>query len=243
MEHVRLRRIALLTAGISFGILTVLVLFCNSKGILRLSVKGYEYDVPAMQQNIVLNLPETEISFPCKIEGTDLVAESLFTYDGPFHEDGSGREVLNVAALKVYNADTEMTLYALIEVRVGGTVYTFEATRIPPNTSVLIPEKKGQRYISADITGCSGWSIEKAYTMDPDVLITEAGEGTLAVTNNSGEDLKALNVYHKTYLKDEDLYVGGMAFRTLVLDLKAGQTVFITPEYYASGSSRILYYE
>lgn len=67
--------------------------------------------------------------------------------------------------------------------------------------------------------------------------------GELCVTNLSGSQLTNLTLYHKTYLPKEDLYIGGAAFVSRIDRIDAGESIVLSPNHYAAGYSKIIYYE
>lgn len=235
MNHVMIRRYALTSAAVSFGILaallTVACVFSNysrSQEMTRTQVLSASAK-PVIAQKL-----------PCEISCTSLLAESLAVYDGPFFEDGDPREVFHVAALKISNTGNTMIPYACITVTTPTTSYVFEGYLLLPGSSVLIPEKNAAKLTDKEVISCFGWSTVGHQSTQYGLCVTEALDGSVCVANRSMEDYQGIIMCYKTYLQEAQLYIGGKPFELRIPYISAGETVHITPEYYAPGYSSVL---
>lgn len=237
MTHIAVRRIALTVASVSFSLLTALVLIVSA-------AYGDTVTVAAVSKAPSHVTDGETVEFPFSISCTSLVVEAVAGYDGPFYEDGTGREVLNTAAVLLRNTGAEVIPYAHVILRTNSASYIFDGFLIPAGAAVLIPEKYASPYVSAEmITSCFGWATVMKYPDAYALTIEEEGMGQLLITNHGDADVRNLTLYHKTYLQENDLYIGGIAFETRVEHIGAGETALICPQNYAAGYSKVVYYE
>lgn len=183
-----------------------------------------------------------EVLLPILIPGTDLVAERIVSYEGPFWEDGSGEHVTNVAALLIRNTADRGIDHAEITLEAGAHQFVFWADMIPAGAAVLVAEKGRKEYSVELFTDCSGWV---AFTGEDwnssDVLdIQPVDMGTLKVTNLTDHVLTGIHIYYRNCLKDADILVGGNTFVYCIDRLELGQSMEIRPNIYAFGYSAIL---
>lgn len=231
MNHVRIRRIALAAASVSLGTLTALVMIGSSVAWRSSQVSAEE--VPGSQK--------MQTVFP--ISCTSLTVENLLSYDGKFMEDGSDREVQNVAAIMLHNSKDAVIPYAYVTVYTQNCKYIFNAYMIPPKASVLVPERSAQTLTETDVVRTFGWTTVKENGGRVRLEIEEVGLGCFRVTNLTGSKINGLTIYHRTYIPDDAFYMGGKAFRTNIPYIAPGSSVLVYPEDYVSGYSKIIYYE
>ena len=231
MNHVWIRRMALSVASVSLGILTTLIMIGSS-------VTGEFTQVSAEEVSASKNM-QTVYPISC----TSLTVENLLSYDGKFMEDGSEREVQDVAAIMLHNSKNVVIPYAYVTVYTENCKYIFDAYMIPPNASVLVPEETAQKLKESDVMRVFGWTTVQEERRRFRLEIEEAGMGCFRITNMSGSKVHNLTVYHRTYLADEAFYMGGKAFQTHIPYIAPGNTVLVYPENYVSGYSRIIHYE
>ena len=222
MNGIFLRRIALLCAAVSFNMLFGLL-------IVTASVK---------EEN---KMPQE--MFPHKISCTSLCVNRVVSYDGPFYEDGTGREVMDIAALEIINFGDTVIPYACIIITAGNQEYTFHATMIPVDTPVLVQEFNAQPYFTDEIENIFGWNTVRKCKVKLPVSIEETGMSELSVTNDSENVLMGFKLYYRTFYSEGNVYCGGKAFSVCVPGILPGETKKLYPEYYVSGYSRIVYYE
>ena len=234
MMHVTVRRMALSVASVSMSVLTALILFYC---VCYIPPQAYIVQADTAKQDSVV--PESQL--PMRIEGTDLYLQYIASYDGTFYEDGSNREVFNVAAAVVKNCGDSMISLAVFQVDTGQDSYRFEAMMIPPYSSVMVPEKNAKQYCKCNVLSGSGWSVDAEPMPAYPITITPMDIGTLRITNISNEPLTKIQVFHKTYLQESDLFVGGIAFETVVEFVAPNSFAEVRPKFYAGGYSEILY--
>ena len=217
--------------GIVGSVAVCTVLIFSSQSIL-VSASTPRFEQPS----------ETEPSFtlPITVPGTDLTIQTIVAYEGPFLEDGSDREVVDIAALLVCNTGEEALLRAQIELTCGGRNYRFYGERILPGIPQLLLEQGGEPYEKGRITACSGWQITtrtREY-LNCGVTVTDEYMGTLVITNSTEDTLRDVTVYYRSWLSPPDCYIGGLVYFVTLPILLPGETVRIYPYHYAKGYSR-----
>lgn len=241
-----LRRCALLMLGVALSMLCGIGLLFSVQNTPKSATEQLETAEPYIDFTLeiqeVLVSPAEKISLPTAISGTTLVAQRLATYDGPFLEDGSGQEVVNIAALAVYNTGELEALQAGITLQCGDTILCFYGENIPPGATVLLLERNRSRCSQRDFSACSGWQVSAVETRDPAAYlkIEDTAMGTVRVTNITGDVLQSVRLYYKSWLSPPDIYVGGTSREISVPTLRPGESAILYPPCYASGYTKIV---
>ncbi len=237
MGHTAVRRAALTSFAVN--------LFCLMVLILAVSVLRPPETAPVSSEHLLADVGKTEenqpLQLPMQIPCTSLTVESMAIFDGGFYEDGSGSYVADVAALIVYNNSDSVIPYAEILVDTEQGQLTFRAHMLLPRSYTLVPEFSAQQYESCNITNIYAWhTVAKEEDRAP-IYITEQDDVTLRIENGSEKDLMNLTVYFKKFV--DGVYIGGKPFEFTVSSLPAGESVVVSPQYYVSGYSRIIYHK
>lgn len=172
-----------------------------------------------------------------------LVCMEYSRYTGPFPEDGSGRQVTDVAAMLVLNSSDEFLDYAKVECTVGNELGTFVITGLPPGGSAWVLEQDGLILAEGDpfmAQDCEDYIFRSDVIMSTDYLDVQTVDDVLTVTNRSDKALKNVAVYYKTVHTD-GRYFGGITYLLEIGDLSPGQTVTKQAGHF-SDSSRIVRY-
>lgn len=180
--------------------------------------------------------------FPFALEYTSLVAQKLIAYEGAYLEDGSEEAVTDVAALILENTGTIGIEYAQIVLVQNGRELSFDATYIPPRSTILLLEENKQPYSDALVTSCRCRTVIPGVfdRAERTVSIRETGMCTLEVTNLTEQALGGVRIYYKHHEGANDLYVGGITYSTVIPDLEPGETRSVTPYRYASGYAQVV---
>lgn len=182
------------------------------------------------------------IFFPYTIQGTNLVIESMVPYSGPFWEDGSGDNVIGIAALTLHNGGTRPLTSARIEIQQGTRFLVFQAQTILPGDTLLVLEANKQCYEQIPCTCCKGYVIpdETVATNDEDLQITLSQENLITVTNRTDRYLTDICVEYKHWRGEYGIYVGGSTFKIMMGDLAPGQSISTRVERFIESNSRIV---
>lgn len=215
-----------------------------------------ESALPVFAQSTDPTRPETEATapsepeqtdgaeslLPCSLRYTTLVAQKLVSYEGPYLESGTGENVVDVAALLLTNTGTIGIEYTQIVVTQGGRELYFDATYIPPRSTVLLLEENRSGYLPDEVTSCRCRTVVPG-TFDQEVRtisLREKDMCTLEVTNLTDQPLSCVRVFYKHHMGQDDLYLGGLTYSAVIRDLQPGETRAITPYRYASGYTKVV---
>ena len=72
------------------------------------------------------------------------------------------------------------------------------------------------------------------------VRVTENGNNTLSIRNLTNKSIPTVRVFYKYYMKEEGVFVGGIAFTVRLTRLGAGATVTVQPAHYNSQTCRVV---
>ncbi len=249
-----LRRCALLMLGVSGSLLFVVVLLISAYSTYNFGSAVFvtgapETTAPDTQQDInaqdVFASSHQLVILPTPIEGTTLIAQQMTVYDGPFLEDGSGNEVVGIAALVVYNAGDREILQTGITLQQegsAGTALCFYGENIPPGKAVLLLERNRRSCEQNEFTTCSGWQVSAWETREPAAYleIVDTALGAVTVTNITCDTLYDIRLYYKSWLSPPDIYIGGISREVSVSALQPGESATLHPPYYARGYTKIV---
>ncbi len=230
-----LRRAAFLIIGFAGSVLAAAMLYISATGFPVVP------NTPSMPVDIPQKWEEVKtISLPAPVPGTTLLIQEICSYDGPFLEDGSDTEVVNIAAVHVYNAGSKWLSKASVTLQYGETVYTFSGRFIPPGGTVVLLELSARPYRQERFSSCCGWQEIAKQEPVHGITVTDRAMGTLIVSNTTENTFYDLYVHYKTWLSPPDVYVGGITYTVQIPFLQPGQTATVYPHHYASGYSKVV---
>ena len=221
-----IRRIALTALGFYGSLLAALTLCISAQRILA---------------EPVVAAPST-IEFPYAIPGTTIVVQSVTGYDGPFLEDGTDREVVNVAALIIRNVGAAILESVQISLRWSDGVYTFTGSYIPAGGTTVLLEQNGQPWQDNTFTQCTGSeTLLQANLLFDEIAVAEQAMGTVILSNTTADTIYGITICYKTWLSTQDLYIGGVTYAMNIAHLLPEQTMYLYPDHYAVGYSKVVY--
>lgn len=184
----------------------------------------------------------TGIVFPCTVPGYGLVIEKMAPYDGMFVEDGTNTPLQGVAMLMVKNQGDFPLEYTQIAVEFGQETLLFDISALPVGERLVVQERDGKPLPAAQPTAATALVVQRAkLDMSEDkVQVTDNGDNTLTIRNLTDEAIPTVRVFYKYYMKDEDIFVGGIAFTVRITRLGAGGSVTIQPTHYTSETGRVV---
>lgn len=222
--------------GILGSVVSASALYFSAEDSLKQTI---DIDNTAKIENVI-TLTE-RITLPIAVSGTDLIAQKLSSYEGPFLEDGTDREVVDIAALHVYNGGTMEVNKARIVLIWSNGFYMFEADHIPPGETVVVLEKNCSLYRKRDYMQCNGWQeLGSNNAISNDISVVEIALGTVIVNNLTDETLRNVCVYYKTWLAPSNIYVGGITYMVQIPVLLPKQSKSLYPYHYAVGYSKVV---
>ena len=118
----------------------------------------------------------------------------------------------------------------------------FEATQIPPGTAVLVLERDGKLYTKEPLIDCGGFAEKESTGWFPNssVAIQNTDMGSICILNRTDQHMQGMRLYYKTAYEGGLFYLGGITYETEIGELAPGECAYVSPEYYASGSSKIV---
>lgn len=176
-----------------------------------------------------------------KTPDSSLTIQRIKGYSGIFIEDGSDKEVENVAAIQVKNTSKQIIEYAQIELYNGDKKLVFEVSTLPANSSAVVMEKNKTAYSSSK--GMTYGKSTVAYTdkleKSSDIKYTTVDNNGIKVTNKSKKDIGCVRIFYK-YKSEEGYYIGGITYTAKVEDLKAGKSQTVYPSHFATEGGEIM---
>lgn len=186
--------------------------------------------------------PDGSLSFPYAISGTDLVIQSVRSYDGVFLEDGSNQDVTGISTMVLVNNGQTGIEYAEITLNQGSTVLRYRATSIPAGATLVVQEATAAKHVNLKYTACSA-NVAAASTFEMSeskVKVEEIENGKLLVTNLTNETISRVRVFYKFAFEKGKIYVGGITYTAELTALKPGQSAKLTASHFAAGSSEVI---
>ena len=170
-----------------------------------------------------------------------LTIQRINGYSGMFIEDGSDKEVKNVAAIQVKNTSKQVVEYAQIELYNGDKKLVFEVSTLPANSSAVVMEKSKTTFDSSkNVTyGKSTVAYTDKLEKSSDIKYKVLDNNGIEITNKSKKDIGCVRVFYK-YKSEEGYYVGGITYVAKVNNLKAGTSETIYPSHFATYGGQVM---
>lgn len=236
--------IRLLGIGISLTALLGLIWYCstNSAAVLTETIQEPAPQFRPAPTQQAQTQPEPTEETVCRMPYAGIFAQRLVSYDGPFFEDASEKELIGVAALELRNTGDAVVEYVEAVVYQEHRQLRFEATFIPPGSSVLVLEKDAQRYDTGLITDFSCPTVVRMESQDwsESVSVKQDGFCGLTVDNLTEDTLGCVRVFYKQYYEKDDLLLGGITYCLVLTDLQPGRSRTVDPYHYAAQYSRVV---
>ena len=182
-----------------------------------------------------------KVSSNFKVDDADITIQRINAYSGIFIEDGSDKEVKNVAAIEVKNTSNKPLEFAQIQLYNGSKKLVFDVSTLPANSSAVVMEKNKASFNSSKGVTYGGTtagyvnSLEKASS----IKCKKVKNNGIEVTNTSSKNIPCVRVFYK-YKSSEGYYVGGITYTAKVEGLKAGASQTIYPSHFASDGGEIM---
>ena len=182
-----------------------------------------------------------KVSSNFKVDDAAITIQRVNGYSGIFIEDGSDKEVKNVAAIEVKNTSNKQLEFAQIQLYNGSKKLVFDVSTLPANSSAVVMEKNKASFNSSKGVTYGGTtagyvnSLEKSSS----VKCKKVKNNGIEVTNTSSKNIPCVRVFYK-YKSSEGYYVGGITYTAKVEDLKAGASQTIYPSHFASDGGEIM---
>lgn len=182
-----------------------------------------------------------KVSSNFKVDDAAITIQRINGYSGIFIEDGSDKEVKNVAAIQVKNTSNKPLEFAQIQLYNGSKKLVFNVSTLPANSSAVVMEKNKASFNSSKGVTYGGTTagyvnrLEKASS----IKCKKVKNNGIEVTNTSSKNIPCVRVFYK-YKSSEGYYVGGITYTAKVEDLKAGASQTIYPSHFASDGGEVM---
>ena len=176
-------------------------------------------------------------TLPKPVSG-NLICEEISRYTGNFVEDGTGRPVQDVAAIRVANNTGKFLQLAMITYKVGDRKAEFVVTDLPAGGKVWIMESNaltledGDELVLDKITDTYNTN---AITSTDDIAVTRQGK-SLTLTNKTNRTLKNVAVYYKLTQKDGTFF-GGITYLISFDNLEAGASATKAADHFGENAT------
>lgn len=171
----------------------------------------------------------------------DIKIQRVDGYSGIFIEDGSDKEVKNVAAIEVKNTSKKAVEFAQIQLYNGDKKLVFDVSTLPANSSAVVMEKNKASFDSSKGVTYGGTTASYVNKLEKSSAIKykKVANNGIKITNTSSKKIPCVRVFYK-YKSDDGYYVGGITYTAKVEDLKAGASQTIYPSHFASDGGEIM---
>ena len=171
----------------------------------------------------------------------DIKIQRVDAYSGIFIEDGSDKEVKNVAAIEVKNTSKKAVEFAQIQLYNGDKKLVFDVSTLPANSSAVVMEKNKASFDSSKGVTYGGTTASYTNKLEKSSAIKykKVANNGIKITNTSSKKIPCVRVFYK-YKSDDGYYVGGITYTAKVKDLKAGASQTIYPSHFASDGGEIM---
>ena len=222
----RLRRICLLVFGFTISAGICGTWFAFQQGMIPV-VKGYA----------------EEISLPMFVQDTELLAEELVSYEGEYIEDTEFGEYVFVSGIILRNTSDKGILRAKVKLVGKSGILEFDATYIPPGEAVLVLEKNRKESADRQFYACTGTvEYDESDWLEHDgVQLGCLDNNQIEIINTTDKMQRNIQVYYKTAYPEWKFYVGGITYCYRISMLPAGESITVSPEYFVSNCSQIVY--
>lgn len=178
---------------------------------------------------------------PTDIEGTFLQAVQLAAYEGPFWEDGTAEEVVDVAALVLENTGSHVVSEGAVVLDWGTDRMVFELSWLLPGERVVVLEKERKLFRTMRDARIYGWTTTLYPKQIGAVTVEETGDTELSFVNHTSDTIPGAAAMFKHYDVRSGMYIGGITYTMEVSQLQPGEVRSVTPWRYTSGYSRVVW--
>lgn len=167
----------------------------------------------------------------------------VFSYSGPYVEDGSDEPVENIAAIRITNHGKYALQTVTYEVYGEERLFFFATGVLPGDTVTVLeykktPFKEGTDYGEPVLSECSNYTVEPSLNADK-FEITRMGS-VINLKNISDKNMKYdVYLYYKN--KNAEGYLGGITYRVNFGALKAGELAQRSSAHFSDENSEILF--
>lgn len=186
---------------------------------------------------------DNSLKLPYQIPGYDLVIRQVDAYDGLYLEDGSNEDISGVAMMLLENTGADGIGYVEVTLHFANNeTRRFKASTIPAGSSLVVQDADRKPMPQGKLLRTEVMIAEDnpLSTSDSRLLVTENDDNSITVKNLTDQEIPVVRIFFKYYMKDENVFVGGITFTAKILNLAADSEITIRPEHYSSDSSQVV---
>ena len=184
--------------------------------------------------------PQISVTFPYALTDQPLILHGIYGYEGPYVEDGTDREVCDVAALVVENVGDTVLMDTCIAVYSPEQTFMFFAQCLPAGAKTMVLERQEKLYYGETAISCWAYTNRELSKPAQNISIRQVDMDALEITNVGTTQLDELVVYHKNWSKEAGAYMGGVVYKTYVYHIQPDQLVLVKPGHYTKTLSKII---
>ena len=129
--------------------------------------------------------------FPYTVGGVEV--SDMFSYSGSFVEDGSGRQVSGIAAVRVRNNSSKAYQLLSLGFATDGGDIVFDVTALLPGSEMTVLSKEAVPYnadlLISNVTAIKSLEFTETPSLNSDIFELSASGGVLGVKNISGKQV------------------------------------------------------
>ena len=179
------------------------------------------------------------VEFPLSLEGTPLTIKGITGYEGPYVEDGTDEEVVDIAAISVVNTGQKIVRRACIRLIGEQGDMCFLLTQLLPGETAVVLEQSRQPWVRQQFLHGKA-DCEESVLQELQVQVNVSPEGLLEISNPTDAPIRNIILMHKTWSDIIGAYLGGITYETKIDEMQPGQLLLIRPAHFAPGISRIV---
>ena len=153
-----------------------------------------------------------------------LFVAEVFSYSGPYVEDGGNEACEGICAVRLFNASPVHYRYLRFAVQTGGGEYTFVATTLFSGAKMTVLCEDKLPFTDGEIISSrilNEVPFEQAPSVHTESLLITYTDGFINVKNLTEAPLADVYVYYKN--TDDYGYLGGITYRTSFGEITAGE--------------------
>ena len=129
----------------------------------------------------------------------DIKIQRVDAYSGIFIEDGSDKEVKNVAAIEVKNTSKRAVEFAQIQLYNGDKKLVFDVSTLPANSSAVVMEKNKASFDSSKGVTYGGTTASYTNKLEKSSAIKykKVANNGIKITNTSSKKIPCVRVFYK----------------------------------------------
>lgn len=181
--------------------------------------------------------PTEQTAAPTLSSTGDLICLEISRFTGGFVEDGTDRQVKDVAAILVANDTGKFLDLATVTYQVGEKTATFRVTGLPAGRKAWVLESNGLTLKEGDelvLEECVETYNAAPITNPQELSVSRQGQ-SLTVTNTSERKLTNVAVYYKNTLED-GTFMGGITYVMAFGDMEPGDTKTLSKDHFGQTS-------